>query len=101
MAELPDLEETKAFCRVDTDDDDATITTLLGAAIEFVQVATGRDYSGSGADVPDRARTAIMALVATWYDDGASDRIPRHIRSLLHQVRDWKDPEVAEAEEAA
>jgi uncharacterized phage protein (predicted DNA packaging) len=101
MADLPTLEETKEFARIDSADDDATMTTLLTAAIEFVETSTGRDYSSSGADVPDRARLAIMALVSAWYDAEAMDRSPKHIRSLVHQLRDWKDPAVAEGEAEA
>lgn len=103
MPGLPTLDETKLFARVDHDDDDATLTTLLGAAIEFVQQATGNDYSVSGADVPERARTCMMALAAHWYEFrepvivGAVTRVPMHVRSLIHQLTNWQDPSLVEA----
>lgn len=100
MADLPTLEETKVFARIDGDDDDDTVSTLLAAAIEYAQTATGLDWSGSGADVPDRARLAIMSLVSAWFDGEARDRVPAHIRSLLHQLRAGV-LEPADEEEAA
>ena len=97
MADWPDLEETKAFARVDHSDDDDTLTTLLDSAIEFVRKATGKDWDNG--DVPERARTAVMALVTTWYDGEGKDGIPRHISSLLHQLRDWREPCDEDAQE--
>lgn len=96
---LPSLADLKAFARVDHDDEDATLSTLLAAATDYVEAATGRDYS---TDAPDRAHVAIVALATHWYQNreltGEAYVVPFHVRSLCHQLRDWKDPEVAEAE---
>lgn len=99
---LPDLADLKAFARVDSDHEDWTLDTLLQSATEFVQTATGRDFSTS---TPDRARVAILALAAFWYDQrvptaDAATVVPFHLRSLIHQLRDWQDPEITEALEA-
>lgn len=98
---LPSLGDLKLFARVDFDDEDFTLATLLNSASEYVQTATGQDYTE---DAPERACVAIIALATHWYQNreltsGGDRVVPFHVRSLIHQLRDWKDPEVAEAED--
>ncbi len=108
MAELPNLDDVKAYARVDTADDDVTLSTLLVAALEYVQQAIGTTYTDSPTDAPERARFAIMALVAHWYRlpepvaDGDQRVVPMHVRTILHQLRGGRlEPEcVEEVEEA-
>ena len=96
---LPDLADLKAFARVDGDHEDWTLDTLLQSAVEFVQTATGQDFTVTA---PDRARVAVMALAAHWFDNRlpvaeAVNVVPFHVRSLIHQLRNWEDPAVTEA----
>lgn len=100
MPEPVTLDELKAWSRVDFDDDDALLESLGTAAREFIEQATGRTYTNG--DVPERAKTAIMGLVAHWYDHreavvmgGAPAEVPLHVSRLIHQLRDWRDPECA------
>lgn len=94
MAEPVTLEELKAFARVDSADDDTLITSLGIAAREFIEQATGKDYSSAEAVVPEKAKIAIQALACHWYEArepivvGASvARVPLHVRSLIAQLR--------------
>lgn len=92
------LEELKAFARVDLDHDDVLITSLGIAAREYVEQATGRQYVGSGSEpIPEKGKLAIMALAAHWYEFrepvivSAVTTVPMHVRSLIHQLRDWSE----------
>lgn len=94
MAEPVTLEELKAFARVDFADDDTLITSLGIAAREFIEQATGRDYSSAEAVVPEKAKIAIQSLACHWYEQrepvtiGASvANVPVHVRSLMAQLR--------------
>lgn len=88
------LSEVNAWCRVDTDDD-LLIAGLDAAAREFLEISTGCTFEG--ADVPARARTAIMALAPRWYEQreaaitGNASLVPMHVRSIIHQFRDWSE----------
>ena len=96
MAEPVTLEEMKDFARVDFSDDDTLLTSLGIAAREYVEQATGRTFDETASD---KAKTAIKALVAHWYEqrlpaDAATGavQLPFHLRSLIHQLRDWSEP---------
>lgn len=96
---LPDLNDLKAFAKIDHDHEDLLLSSLLSAAIEYAEAATGRDFT---TDTPDRARIAIMALAGFWFDfrlpvGGETRPPPFHVRSLLHQLRDWQDPATVQA----
>ena len=93
MAEPVTLEELKAFARVDFADDDTLITSLGIAAREFIEQATGRDYSSAEAVVPEKAKIAIQSLAAHWYEfrepviASAVTTVPMHVKSLIAQLR--------------
>lgn len=67
MADLVTLSEAKEYIRVESEDDDGTITTLIEAASDAVA-----DYAdawdGTG-DVPARIKLAVLARVAAAYDN--------------------------------
>lgn len=84
--DLVTIEEAKLWCRVDSDDEDETFATLIGAASEAVlSVADGWD----GTDpVPDRVKLAVLTHVAQAFDDrenGAA--LPVSAGSLLSPLR--------------
>lgn len=68
MTEPVTLTELKEWSRVDTDDGDTLIENLGIAAREYVEQATGRDYSSAEASVSEKAKVAIMGLAAHWYE---------------------------------
>lgn len=99
MPEPVTLSELKAFARVDGNTDDTLVTSLGIAAREFVEQATGQDYSSAEATVPERAKVAIKALAAHYFEhrgDTAAEP-PAHVRRLVNQLRNWCEPEEAEA----
>lgn len=64
---LVTLAEAKLFCRVDADDEDATIALMIGAASDAVRdLATGWDGQG---DAPDRIKLAVLTRVAIMFDN--------------------------------
>lgn len=84
------LDEVKAHTRVDFDDDDTLLVTMIGAASEHVQTILGPDVSLEG----DRPRLIIMSLVSHWYDtrtpnEGNVREVPHHITRLLNSTRTW------------
>jgi uncharacterized phage protein (predicted DNA packaging) len=103
MTEIVTLSELKAWARVDSDDDDALLEALGSAAAEFVAQATGRVFDFDD-DVPERARVAVKALAAHWYENRESMSVqqayvvPMHVRALIHQLRDWTEPEAMTGE---
>lgn len=104
MPEPVTLSELKAFARIDQDDDDTLVESLGIAAREFVEQATGRDYSSAEATVPEKARLAIKSLAANWYEYrevtvfGDAKPVPLHVRSLLAQLRGGRLEPIEEAD---
>lgn len=97
MTEPVTLTELKLWARVEHNADDTLLTALGIAAREFVETATGRTYVGDDAEiVPERAKAAIKALAAHWYEfrtptEGERDKavLPFHVRTLLYQLKNW------------
>jgi len=86
---MPTLEELKDYARVDGNDDDVLVTTLGLAAQEYVEQATGKTFTDP---MPERAKLAIMALTAHWYDHepvtaNAVNSVPMHVKSIIAQLR--------------
>lgn len=101
MPEPVSLSDLQEWCRIDVDGegespDDELLESLGIAAREFVETATGRDYSDAA---PERAKLAIKALVAHWYEHRGDTDAPQpaHVRRLINQLKSWCEPEEAEA----
>lgn len=96
MPEPVTLSDLKAFARIDSNDDDTLLTALGIAAREYVEQATGNDYFTAEATVPERAKVAIKALAAHWYEfrepviASAVTTVPMHVRSIIAQLRGGK-----------
>ncbi|MBN8607046.1 MAG: hypothetical protein J0L81_09030 [Caulobacterales bacterium] len=66
----------------------------VGDYSDAVQLRFTAGYAGAD-DVPQRAKLAIMSLAAFWYDhrnpaepsDGATRRVPFHVKAMLAQLR--------------
>ena len=80
---MVDLAAAKAFCRVDHDDDDASIAAMLVAATDHLE-SIGVDVSSS--PVPPAVEHAVLMLTAFFYDHrDDSDAKPQGVVDRLVQ----------------
>lgn len=86
MATILTLEDTKKFLRVDTNDDDALITTLIDASETYLYNSTGKNFDSTN----NLAKLFCMVLVSDWYDNRSltttSEKTRRIIDSMLVQL---------------
>lgn len=61
------LDSIKEFLRIDTDYDDALITSLLNSAVEYINVATGLTAEEQAAE--PLCTTVQKFIVANWYEN--------------------------------
>lgn len=77
------LEEAKTHLRVDGNDDDAYISTLIAAAESLVKTMTGKELT---AEHP-LAKVLVLLIVGDWYDNrvitGTSYRVGDKIRDIV------------------
>jgi len=81
------LGEVKQWLRIDFSEDDALLTTLIGAAEEYLKNATGIEFKGTN----NLAKLFCMTLIADWYENREmigkeSERIRPIINSILTQL---------------
>lgn len=74
------LSEAKEWLRVDNDDNDILIASLLDATTEYIKQATGVEDDGR-----PLVKTIKKFLLSLWYDPTQSDpnKLQRTIDSLL------------------
>ena len=61
------LESAKAFMRIDTDYEDALITSLIDSAVAYIEVATGLTAEQQADET--LCETLQKFLVANWYEN--------------------------------
>lgn len=85
MPDLVTLAEAKQYARIDGDQDDALLATLIEAASDAVA-----DYAdawdGTG-DVPARIKLAVLARVAAAYDNRETLTEPKGEHTLVLPYR--------------
>ena len=59
------LIEAKEYLRVDGDEEDCLITSLINAAEEYLRNATGRNFDNTN----ELARLFCLVLVVDWYEN--------------------------------
>lgn len=78
-----DLELVKKQCRVDYDDDDSFLASLVEAAEAEVTALTGREVDEliemGGGDYPKPIRQAILVRTAQLYDDAEGTDKPNNL----------------------
>jgi uncharacterized phage protein (predicted DNA packaging) len=94
---LMTLEETKQYLRVDTDVDDALITSLINAAETYLINATGKTFDNTN----NLARLFCLVLVVDWYENrGLTGKVGDGVRtvidSMLAQLNHCYEEEVVE-----
>jgi uncharacterized phage protein (predicted DNA packaging) len=90
-----DLEEAKNWIRMDGNDDDAIIETLINAADLYLTNATGRKFDNSNF----QAKLFCLVLVNDWYENRdligvkVGEKVRFSIQSMLTQLQNM--PEVS------
>jgi len=83
---IVNLNEVKQFLRVDTNDDDILINTLIAGAEQYLYNATGKIFDNTKA----LAKLFCMVLIVDWYDNRSltctSDKTRKIIDSILVQL---------------
>lgn len=81
------LKDAKLFCRIDNDDEDELIRTLIKSADEYIKSACGNDYDANS----EKAKLCQCILVNHWYENrnlmGTRKALPYSIENLLLQLR--------------
>lgn len=90
------LEEVKTYARIDIDEDDRLLETLIIAAEEYLKNATGKEYpetDGDGNKVDYALEKIYMQLlVAYWYEKrtpagGVGEDFSSTTRALMLQLQ--------------
>lgn len=81
------LDEVKNWLRIDFNDDDALLSTLISAAETYLKNATGIEYDTEN----HLAKLFCMTLIAEWYENRemvgkATDQVRPIINSILMQL---------------
>ncbi len=69
------LKEVKEYARIDIDEDDPLLETMIAAAEEYLRNATGKDYPETGEDGEKinyaLEKIYLQLLIAYWYEKRA------------------------------
>jgi uncharacterized phage protein (predicted DNA packaging) len=81
------LDEAKQWLRVDTNDDDVLIQSLIASSEQYLKEATGVTYDNKN----ELAKLFCLTLISDWYENRemvgkASDVIRYTVNSLLMQL---------------
>lgn len=82
---IVDIDEAKQFLRIDHDEDDILIQSLIGAAEEYLINATGKKFSSSN----NLARLFCLLLVADWYENRnlAREKVGEQTRDIIESMK--------------
>lgn len=89
------LEEAKTWLRVDVDDENSLIETLIGAAETYLHNATEVEFDSTN----HLAKLFCLVLCADWYENRdligqqPSDKVRFTIQSMLSQLQHAYVPE--------
>ncbi len=92
------LKETKEYLRVDGDEDDSLIESLINASEEYLKNATGKTFNSTN----HLARLFCLVLVVDWYENRGltagkvGDKIRPVIDSMLAQFNYCYSEEMVE-----
>ena len=81
--------EVKEYLRIDNDDEDLVIDSLIKAAEEYITTASGIDLTQES--VPELAKMAVKLLTTHWYENreavGQADGVKFSLESILFQLK--------------
>lgn len=90
------LQEVKEYARIDIDEDDRLLQTLITAAEEYLRNATGKEYPGTdenGDPVSyELEKIYLQLLIAYWYEKrtpagGVGEDFSFMTKSLMLQLQ--------------
>lgn len=80
------LDEAKVWLRVDQDEDDPIITTIINAVPVYIEAATG--LTESEQEKEPLCKTAAQFLIRLWYEgDLVTDRHERTLAALIKSIK--------------
>jgi len=92
-----DLNEVKNYLRVDHEDDDLLINTMLIASKSYIQSYLNKKFS-EYVEIPDEFTIACLSLISHWYErreiqseKAASAEMSYVFSGLLNIHRNWLD----------
>lgn len=67
------LQDIRTHLRLDGEEEDAYVLTLLAAAVEYIEMMTGKPHD---ADYPATLRHAALLLIGNWFNnrEGTTDK---------------------------
>ncbi|MGH1092464.1 head-tail connector protein [Bacillus mycoides] len=81
------LEEAKAYLRLDGDEEDMLITSLVGVAEQYIKNATRKDVDLDS----ELAKLAARILISHWYENreavGKAEQLAFSLQSILVQLQ--------------
>ncbi len=94
------VDEVKAHLRIETDDEDAYIASLIAqaqaAAEDFCRVTFGIDMEGNEVPAPEPVRLAVLLMVSHYYENrGNPDRAVYGTMRIAFEnlLYPYRDPE--------
>lgn len=91
-----ELSEVKAYARIDIDEDDPLLETLIAAAEQYLKNATGKEYPETDADGNKinyvLEKIYLQSLIAYWYEKrtpagGVGEDFSFMTKSLMLQLQ--------------
>lgn len=77
------LEEAKLYLRIDGNEDDILLDTLIAAAEEYIKNATGKEFDNSSR----LAKLLCLVLITDWYENRAqTDKISEKYRFTVQTI---------------
>jgi len=94
-----DLEFVKNYLKIDYNDDDAFLETLIISAKSFIQSYLNKNFSDmilNNEEIPSEFTIACLALVSHWYEkreitnsSQTLDELPYIFSGILDMHRNW------------
>ncbi|SDY23056.1 head-tail connector protein [Thermoactinomyces sp. DSM 45892] len=87
--EVVTLEEAKHHLRVEINEDDAYIESLIQVASQQAESYTRRPFSYYGKNIPLPIKHAILLITGHLYENRESQEIPAQAEYLLQPYKLW------------
>ena len=78
------LDDVKLYLRIDTDEEDSEVQTLINASIGYIESTTGKKYSDNS---PLMEQLSLL-LISHWYSNRNSSNKSSIIGEYPHSITD-------------